>query len=292
MTGSGDGPSAYRLLGVVVAAVVGALVLAEVLHLVMARLRRRWELGAELSRRARRPVRVTLVLAAVLAALEGTDAAGGWVRPVERTLLIGLITAVAWLVGALAFVVEDAALQRYPVDVPDNRRARKVRTQVTLVRRVRRRGARRGGRRRHADDLPYRSYARSQPARLRRHRRRDRRPGGTVHAEQPVRRPAAGVLGLAAAGRRRRGRGRMGPRRGHHPQLCRRAPVGRPAADPAHVLLHRQAVPELDPDRGATARHGRAGRRLVGPGRRPAGTAAPDPGDHRALGWPGSQCSR
>ena len=136
MTGSGDGPSAYRVVGVVVAAALGALVLAELLHLVMLRLRRRWELGAELSRRARRPVRVTLVLAAVLAALRGTDTADGWVRPVEQALLIGLIAAVAWLVGALAFVVEDAALQRYPLDVPDNRRARKVRTQVTLVRRV------------------------------------------------------------------------------------------------------------------------------------------------------------
>jgi small-conductance mechanosensitive channel len=129
-------PSADRVIGVLVAAALGALVLAELLHLVTQRLLRRYELGAELSRRGRRPTRVTLVLAAALAALRGTGAAGGWVRPVEQALLIGLIAAVAWLVGALAFVVEDAALQRYPVDVPDNRRARKVRTQVTLVRRV------------------------------------------------------------------------------------------------------------------------------------------------------------
>jgi small-conductance mechanosensitive channel len=131
-----DGPSTYGVLGVVAAAAVGALVLAELVHLVMVRLRRRWELGAELSRRGRHPVRVTLVLVAVLAALRGTGASGGWVQPVEQALVIALIGAVAWLIGALAFVVEDAALHRYPVDVPDNRRARKVRTQVTLVRRV------------------------------------------------------------------------------------------------------------------------------------------------------------
>jgi small-conductance mechanosensitive channel len=136
MPGNDDGPSVYAVLGVVAAAVLGALLLAELLHLVMARLRRRWELGAELSRRARHPVRVTLVLAAVLGALRGTDAAGDWVEPVENALVIALIAAVAWLIGALAFVVEDAALHHYPVDVPDNRRARKVRTQVTLVRRV------------------------------------------------------------------------------------------------------------------------------------------------------------
>jgi small-conductance mechanosensitive channel len=136
MAESDAGPSVYGVLGVVAAAVVGALVLAEFLHLVMTRLRRRWALGAELSRRARHPLRVTLVLAAVLGALRATDATGSWVRPVENALVIAVIAAVAWLAGALAFVVEDAALQHYPVDVPDNRRARKVRTQVTLVRRV------------------------------------------------------------------------------------------------------------------------------------------------------------
>ena len=225
MTGSGDGPSAYRVVGVVVAAALGALVLAELLHLVMLRLRRRWELGAELSRRARRPVRVTLVLAAVLAALRATDTADSWVRPVEQALLIGLIAAVAWLVGALAFVVEDAALQRYPLDVPGQpARPQGPHAGDPGPPRDRRR-ARRGGRRRRADDVPRCSYARGQPARLRRHRRCDRRPGGPVHAEQLVRRPATGVW-TGAAGRRRRGRGRVGSRRRHHAQLRRGAPVG------------------------------------------------------------------
>ena len=43
---------------------------------------------------------------------------------------------VAWLVAALSFVVEDAAIMRYRVDVRDNRHARRVRTQVIVVRRV------------------------------------------------------------------------------------------------------------------------------------------------------------
>ena len=134
--GSASGTSASAVVVVVVAAAVGALALAGVLHLLLWRLRRRSALVAEFIRRAGRPARVTLVLAAVLGALHGTDPAGGWVRPVEQALLIALIAALAWLAGSLAFVVEDAALHRYPLDVPDNRRARKVRTQVTVIRRI------------------------------------------------------------------------------------------------------------------------------------------------------------
>ena len=134
--GNASGPSVSVVLGVAVAAAVTALVFAEIVHLLLGRLRRRSELVADLSRRARQPARVTLVLATVLGALRSTDPAGRWVQPIEHGVLIALITAVAWLLGAMSFVVEDAALHRYPMDVPDNRRARKVRTQVTVIRRV------------------------------------------------------------------------------------------------------------------------------------------------------------
>lgn len=128
--------SVSGLLGAVAIAAAAALVLAEILHLLMRRLRRRSELAADLSRRARQPARLTLVLAAVLGALRSTGPVGRWDQPIEHAVLIALIASVGWLVGAIAFVVEDAALQRYPLDVPDNRRARQVRTQVTVVRRV------------------------------------------------------------------------------------------------------------------------------------------------------------
>jgi hypothetical protein len=55
---------------------------------------------------------------------------------VEHALLVALIVALTWLVGSLAFVLEDVALQRYRVDVRDNRHARRVRTQVQVLRRI------------------------------------------------------------------------------------------------------------------------------------------------------------
>ena len=134
--GSASGTSTSMVVVVVVSAAVGALALAGIVHLLLWRLRRRSELVAEFSRRASRPARVTLVLAAVLGALHGTDPAGTWEQPVEHALLIALIAALAWLAASLAFVAENAAVRRYPLDVPDNRRARRVRTQVTVVRRV------------------------------------------------------------------------------------------------------------------------------------------------------------
>ncbi len=136
MVGSASEASAPAVAGVVVAAAAGALVLAGILHLLLGRLRRRSQVVAELARRAARPARVTLVLAAVLIALVATDPAGEWVRPLEHGLLILLIAALAWLAGSVTYVVEDAALRRYSLDVPDNRQARKVRTQVTVLRRI------------------------------------------------------------------------------------------------------------------------------------------------------------
>ncbi len=56
--------------------------------------------------------------------------------PVEHLLLIALIVVGAWWVGAIAFVLEDSALQRYRMDTADNRHARRVRTQITVLRRL------------------------------------------------------------------------------------------------------------------------------------------------------------
>jgi small-conductance mechanosensitive channel len=136
MVGSASEASAPAVVGVVVAAAAGALVLAGILHLLLGGLRRRSQAVADLSRRAGRSAAVTLVLAAVLIALHAVDPSGDWAQPLEHTLLILLIAALAWLAGSVTYVAEDAALRRYPLDVPDNRRARKVRTQVTVIRRI------------------------------------------------------------------------------------------------------------------------------------------------------------
>lgn len=135
--------SATSVVAVVVAVVVAliaALLVAEVAAAVVRAAGRRTWVSDQLSRRARRPLRLLLVVVAVWLALRvvagRADEPPGWLGVVDHVALIGLIVSLAWFIGALAFVAEDAALHRYRVDVPDNRRARRVRTQVMVLRRV------------------------------------------------------------------------------------------------------------------------------------------------------------
>ncbi|MBO1753176.1 mechanosensitive ion channel [Actinotalea sp. BY-33] len=127
----------------VAAALVVALVLAEVIAAVVRAAGRRTWLAENLSRRARQPLRAVLVVSASWVAIRlvtrlptETDPGAAWRPAVEHALLIALIASLAWLVGALAFVAEDAALARYRTDVADNRHARRVRTQVSILRRL------------------------------------------------------------------------------------------------------------------------------------------------------------
>lgn len=132
--------SALALTLAAAAGVVLALLVAEVVAAVVRAVGRRTWVSQELSRRGRRPLRALLIVIAVWVALRLVTAGGGappdWLPVVDHVAVIGLVVTTAWLIGAMAFVAEDAALHRYRIDVPDNRRARRVRTQVTLLRRV------------------------------------------------------------------------------------------------------------------------------------------------------------
>jgi small-conductance mechanosensitive channel len=117
--------------------VLFALVVVSVVHRATVRIGRRSALFAQLARRAHRPAQVVAVLVAVQFSL---GVAGGWLGEWRRAVLhavgLALIAAGAWLVATLLTVAEDATLSRIRVDVTDNRHARKVHTQITLVRRV------------------------------------------------------------------------------------------------------------------------------------------------------------
>jgi small-conductance mechanosensitive channel len=133
-----DGTSGVAVVLAVAGALIAALVLAEVIAAVVRAVGRRSWLSENLSRRARLPLRAVLVVTAVWVALRLTTSPddGSWRTALDHLLLIALIISVAWLVGALAFVVEDAAVARYRTDVPDNRHARRIRTQVMVLRRL------------------------------------------------------------------------------------------------------------------------------------------------------------
>lgn len=124
-------------LVVAAAAVVVAYILGTVVSILVRRAGRRNEFVRDVSHRMRRPLRAVLVVLALLVALRvTTNDADRWTVGTEHWLLIVGIGVGAWFVGALAFVVEDSVLKRFRTDVVDNRHARRIRTQVVVVRRV------------------------------------------------------------------------------------------------------------------------------------------------------------
>lgn len=131
-----------KLVVAIVVGVVLALALAEVTSGVVRAVGRRSWLAVTLAARARRPLRAVMLVVAVWVGLRvGTAPPPGatrasWILGIEHGLRIALIVAVAWLIGALAFVVEDAALKRFRSEVADDRHARRIRTQITVLRRV------------------------------------------------------------------------------------------------------------------------------------------------------------
>jgi small-conductance mechanosensitive channel len=126
----------WQVLVLLTGAAVAAWLVGVAIGAVVARLARRSPVVADISRRGRTPLRALLVLIAVIAVLDAAPATAGWSAPVVRLLGLVLIGTVGWFVGVAVFAAGDLALGRYDVDVVDNRHARRVRTQISLLRRL------------------------------------------------------------------------------------------------------------------------------------------------------------
>jgi small-conductance mechanosensitive channel len=125
-----------KALAAVGVAALGALILVEVVHRIMTRLGRRSLLVADLARTAHRPFLASVQLYAAQQAVR--SAAGDFPgrSGLLHALVIVVIAALAWLVAALLLVFEDVSLARWRTDVPDNVKARRLHTQVVMLRRV------------------------------------------------------------------------------------------------------------------------------------------------------------
>ncbi|MET3962424.1 small-conductance mechanosensitive channel [Marmoricola sp. OAE513] len=80
--------------------------------------------------------RATLVAVGELAALSAAGLPREAEGPLRHALVIVTIASVSWLAAKVLFLVEDTVLSRVKVDVEDNRRARRVRTQLGVIRRL------------------------------------------------------------------------------------------------------------------------------------------------------------
>jgi len=126
-------------IAVTVAAAALALALTTVVHRAARRFHERSRLLAELSQHSYRPLQVAATIVAgqfAVRASTGYAVGTAWRQALLHTLVLAVIAATAWLVASLLLVTEDVALARFRTDVPDNRHARRIKTQVVMLRRV------------------------------------------------------------------------------------------------------------------------------------------------------------
>lgn len=118
---------------------IGALVVIVVIAVAMRLAARRWATARQLADSIRWPFRTLVVVVGVWLTVR-TDLPGGTDNDawglLNVTLRILTIICAAWVVGAIVLLLEDQSLKRYRTDVPDNRVARRMRTQVLVIRRL------------------------------------------------------------------------------------------------------------------------------------------------------------
>lgn len=118
-------------------AVVAAALITVVVTLVFRLIARRASWPGTLIARARPPFRTLVVIVAVWVAVTiVAPAEAAWLPAVTQVFVLATIAAGAWLLAGLVSFGGDLALAKYRIDIPDNRVARRMRTQVLILRRL------------------------------------------------------------------------------------------------------------------------------------------------------------
>ncbi|RDV44174.1 mechanosensitive ion channel family protein [Leifsonia sp. ku-ls] len=120
-------------------AVVVAVVVTAVLALILRLIGRRRQWPDLLLRHVRVPFRLFLLVIVLWIAVAiglPPDVTAAWRTGLQHAFLILAIATGVWFAAAFLLFFEDLGLARYRLDVPDNRYARRVRTQVLILRRL------------------------------------------------------------------------------------------------------------------------------------------------------------
>jgi small-conductance mechanosensitive channel len=117
-------------------ALVLAVAVAAIVTIPVRLIARRAGWDRRLIGKIRRPFRAVLLVVGLWIAVAASYPDKVWQLRLEHGLLIATIAASAWLVGGLLDFAFARALARYPTDVVDNRVARRVHTQISVLRRV------------------------------------------------------------------------------------------------------------------------------------------------------------
>jgi small-conductance mechanosensitive channel len=127
---------------IAIAIAAGAIIVALVAHRILFSVLARFAakpgrvVDASLVRHGRGPAKWIFPLLALLIALPLIPLSRSIKSPAEHAVGIGLIAAVAWVFILIAEVFSDLLTARYRIDVEDNLAARRIQTQVQVLRRI------------------------------------------------------------------------------------------------------------------------------------------------------------
>ncbi|WP_293170765.1 hypothetical protein [Microcella sp.] len=127
----------YTLLGVAVAiALVAVIIVVGIISLATRVIARRWPGVYRSFGPARRRLRVLLFVVATWIAVSLTLPEPAWRSTINQVFTILVIGASAWLLSAVVRLLFDRVQRRYDITADDNRVARRIQTQLTIVRRL------------------------------------------------------------------------------------------------------------------------------------------------------------
>ncbi len=118
--------------------IIVALIAHRILFKIAGRITRRTSSSFDdsLLRHAEAPARAIFPIIFLLAYSPALNLSPPAVERFRHVLGLGLIASIGWLLISLLYVLEDVFAVRYRVDVADNLRARRIQTQVAVIRRI------------------------------------------------------------------------------------------------------------------------------------------------------------
>jgi small-conductance mechanosensitive channel len=120
-----------------VAAVLAALAITAIVAFAFRIVGKRKAWARVLVQLTRVPFRITILIGALWLAVAGyLDVPADWDAMVGFIFRATFISSATWLLCALLYYAEEMAANRYRIDVRDNRVARRVRTQLRMLRRI------------------------------------------------------------------------------------------------------------------------------------------------------------
>lgn len=124
--------------GILVGAVIVAWIVHKILFSIAQRLASRTGsvIDNSLVQHGRKPAKLILPLLALFLALPGTSLPPGPLSAIRHIIALGMIASVAWLAIVMIDVFEDVIAEKYKIGVHDDLRARKIQTQIHVLRRT------------------------------------------------------------------------------------------------------------------------------------------------------------